>query len=191
MDNPVLLVAVIVAVAAVFCTVIYFFFRSGGVDYSASGRSGFSRGGGSSRDADFCGGGASGRWQQHEGGYKDFLYKFDGEVIVAAIRTAEEEASGGIRVSVSKKHLAKDAIFTEALRHFRKLGMHRTAHRSAVLIFIAPNVQEFAVVADEGIQAKCGAAPWRRATTQMREAFEKGDFTGGVASAITAIGKAF
>ena len=168
-----------------------FLLGGGGVDFSAEGRKRFPRGGGSSRDADFGGGGASGRWQQGGGGasYKAFLERLDGEALVAALCAVRQTTTGEVRVSVTAKCPAKDATFTEAMRHFRRLGLHRTQHRSGVLIFIAPRAQEFAVVADEGIQGKCGAAPWRRASAQMREAFERGDFATGLATAIDSIGQ--
>jgi len=176
----------IIAIVIMLCTAFYFLRGSSGVDYSVNGRSKSPRGG-KIRGADFNGGGASGRWQS---GSRDFLEKFDGDAVIAAIRAAAETTTGEIRVTITKKNLAKDAINTEALRHFHALGMHKAQQRNGVLIFIAPNTQEFAITADEGIQSKSGAAPWRRATTQMREAFAKGEYTEGVTAALTTIATA-
>jgi len=181
MPDPYILI-VIIAAAVALAAAFYFLRGSSGVDYSTNGKSKSPRGGRTSRDADSDGGGASGRWQ------RDTLdFQLDEEAIIAAIRAAAETSAGNIRVSITKKRLAKDTINTEALRHFHALGIHRTPHRNGVLIYIAPHTQEFAITADEGIQSKSGAAPWRRAATQMREAFAKGEYTEGVTAALATI----
>jgi len=184
--DPYILPAIIVTIIAL-CAAFYFLRGSSGVDYSVNGRANSPRGGKAFRDADFNGGGASGRWQPDT---RDFLKKLDDEAVIAAIRAATESTVGEIRVAITRKHLAKDTINSEALRHFHTLGMHRTQHRNGVLIYIAPNTQEFAIAADEGIQSKSGAAPWRRAATQMREAFAQGEYTEGVTAALATIATA-
>ncbi|HRJ15503.1 MAG TPA: TPM domain-containing protein, partial [Saprospiraceae bacterium] len=60
--------------------------------------------------------------------------------IIDAIREAEQQTSGEVRVHV-EKNLRGDAM-KEAIRTFRKLGMHRTAQRNGVLIFLAPERRE-------------------------------------------------
>ncbi len=56
----------------------------------------------------------------------------------------------------------------------------KTKHRNAVLIFIAPESQNFAVLGDEAVHAKCGEASWESIAGAMREYFQQGKFTEGV-----------
>src|SRR5438093_39804 len=101
---------------------------------------------------------------------KLFLSRLDHEKIVAAIAEAEKRTSGEIRVFVSHRKV-EDAL-KAATFHFSKMDMHKTKHRNAVLIFVAPQSQTFSIIGDEAIHAKCGDAFWKRIATEMEGKFK-------------------
>jgi uncharacterized membrane protein len=72
-----------------------------------------------------------------------FFSPEDEERIIGAIRAAESNTSGEIRVHLEDK--CKGEVLAAAQRTFQKLGMHKTALHNGVLIFIAPSRKEFAI----------------------------------------------
>jgi len=67
------------------------------------------------------------------------------------------------------------------------MGMTLTRERNAILIFVAPRSNKFAVVGDVGIHKRCGDEFWRKLADEMRDLFLRADFTLGL---IQGIGKA-
>ena len=88
---------------------------------------------------------------------REFFSAQDKEQIIEAIRKAEKETSGEIRIYVEGKNPFMDAI-DRAAEIFFKLKMQETDHRNAVLLYIAMDHHELALFADEGIYQKAGAA---------------------------------
>lgn len=119
---------------------------------------------------------------------KEFLSLLDHERIVAAIAVAEQTTSGEIRVFVQRGFISGDALLA-AERKFQELGMQRTAERNAILIFVAPRAQKFAVVGDEGVHAKCGVEFWQQLVAAMRAHFTKAEFTEALTEAIGEAGR--
>lgn len=118
---------------------------------------------------------------------KEFLSKLDHDRIVQAIREAEMKTSAEIRVYIQRGELADDPLVT-ATRRFHKLGMHRTRHRNAVLIFVAPRAHKFAVVGDEAIHRKSVEGYWQSVVDKMREHFRQERFSDALIDAIRDIG---
>ena len=79
---------------------------------------------------------------------REFLSKLEHDRIIQAIQEAESKTSGEIRVLIERGKLKSDPLVA-AQRKFHRLGMHKTRERNAVLIFVAPRVQKFAVVGDK------------------------------------------
>ena len=107
-------------------------------------------------------------------------------LIIAAIRKAESETSGEIRV-----HLEKDPSGTalkEAKRIFRKLGMHKTEGRNGVLIILLPEEKTFAIIGDKGIDNAVGTNFWDSERDLMERYFRDGEFCAGLVAAIDRIG---
>lgn len=96
---------------------------------------------------------------------KEFIKKLDDRKIVAAIAGAESRTSGEIRVYVS--HKTRSDALAAAQKRFQKLGMHRTRHHNAVLIFIVPRTRSFAIVGDSGVHEKCGDDFWNQAVEEF------------------------
>src|SRR5437764_15326613 len=98
---------------------------------------------------------------------KEFLSKLEHDRIVQAIRAAEVNTSGEIRVYIQRGKLSGDAVIA-AQKRFQRLGMHRTTGRNAVLIYVAPRAHKFAVVGDKAIHEKRGENYWQRVVDLMR-----------------------
>ena len=120
---------------------------------------------------------------------KEFLSKLEHDQIVQAIRDAEAKTSGKIRVFIQRGELKDDPLIA-AQRRFHKLGLHKNAQHSDVLIFVAPRAHKFAIVGDEAIHQKCGEQLWQRLVEKMGEHFRNEKFTHALIEAIHEIGDA-
>lgn len=117
---------------------------------------------------------------------KNFIDQLDDAKIAAAIAAAEQRSSGEIRVYVS--HRRREDALEAARWRFLKLGMTRTRHRNAVLIYFAPTTQKFAVWGDIGVHEKCGDDCWRSITATMIPQLKAGRFTAALEEAIRQVG---
>jgi uncharacterized membrane protein len=118
---------------------------------------------------------------------KEFLQKLDHKRIVAAIQEAEAKSSGNIRVYLQRGEIEGDAL-PLAQKQFVNFKMDKTKHRNAVLIFVAPRAQKFAVVGDAGIHQKCGDDLWKRVVEKMSQHFHQEHFTDALVDAIHDLG---
>ncbi len=66
--------------------------------------------------------------------------------------------------------------------------MTQTRERNAVLIFVAPRAQKFAVIGDRGVHEKCGEPFWQALTQAMRAHFQAQNFTDAIVHAIREAG---
>ena len=119
---------------------------------------------------------------------KEFLSQLEHDRIVATIREAEAKTSGEIRLYI-ERGIPKEADgLLSAQRWFKELGMEKTRGRNAVLIYVAPKTQRFAVVGDIGVGGKCGPDYWNDLVGSMRDEFRQGHFTDALVLAITRAG---
>jgi len=109
------------------------------------------------------------------------------DMIVAAIRAAEQKTSGEIRVFISHKKV--DDAVAAAQAQFERLGMTQTRHRNGVLIFVAPTARKFAILGDVGVHQKCGDEFWRAVSAEMTGHFVKAEFTAGIIHGIQKAGE--
>ncbi|MEP6667923.1 MAG: TPM domain-containing protein [Chthoniobacter sp.] len=116
----------------------------------------------------------------------EFIDRLDEAKIVAEIATAEGSTSGEIRVFISRR--APDDAVARARQRFEKLGMTRTRHRNAVLIYFAPRVQKFAVIGDSGVHEKCGLAFWEETVAEIGDHLRGERFTEAVQHAVRKVG---
>lgn len=115
------------------------------------------------------------------------MVKFpDKQRIIDAIRQAEADTGGEIRVHVVRK--CRQGAFIAATKIFRKLGMHKTLDRCGVLIYVSLNDHEFAIVGDAGIHAKVGANFWESTRDAMGIHFKNGDLTAGIEVGVLSAG---
>jgi len=117
---------------------------------------------------------------------QEFIDRLDETRIVAEIGAAERRTSGEIRIFVS--HCKVEDAMAQARRHFEKLGMTRTRHRNAVLIYFAPRARKFAVIGETGIHEKCGTVFWEEAVAEIGEHLRAERFTDAVLHAVRKVG---
>ena len=113
---------------------------------------------------------------------RQFIAQVDRQRIETAIRDAEAQTSGEIRVVIHHRPVEDAVAF--ARQEFSRLGMQATRERNAVLVLIAPESQQFAVIGDEGVHRKCGDVFWRELAEAMTLPFKQGDFTAGLLAGI-------
>jgi uncharacterized membrane protein len=119
---------------------------------------------------------------------KEFLSKLEHDRIVQAIREQETRSSGQIAIYIQRGELTGDPV-EAAQKRFQKSRLHRTRHRNAVLIFVAPRTRKFAVVGDEGIHTRCGDDLWNRVVQKMQGHFKQERFSDAIVDAIRDIGQ--
>jgi uncharacterized membrane protein len=117
-----------------------------------------------------------------------FIRQLEHDRITAAIKAAEAKTSGQIRVFLQRGTFEEDGL-ERAQKKFLQLGMQQTRERNAVLIFVAPRVQKFAVIGDEAVHQKCGEQFWRELVEKMRQHFLREEFTDALVEAIEALGE--
>lgn len=118
----------------------------------------------------------------------NFLRRLDHRRITQAIKKAEGRSSGQIRVFIQRGKFDDDAL-PRAERKFVQLGMQKTQHRNAVLVFVAPRAHKYAVVGDVGVHEKCGEEFWRKLVNDMRAHFKNEDFNRAIVLGISEVGK--
>lgn len=79
-----------------------------------------------------------------------FLTGDQQQQIIAAIRMAETNTSGEIRLHISKTSNGNDPM-VEALNIFNQLEMYKTGQRNGVLFYISVADRKFAIIGDQGI----------------------------------------
>ncbi|MBL0144756.1 MAG: TPM domain-containing protein [Chitinophagaceae bacterium] len=119
---------------------------------------------------------------------KKLLSAKEEEQIVNAIRTAEKNTSGEVRVFVESKCRFVDPV-DRAIEVFFGLKMEKTADHNGVLIYIALKDRQLAIYGDEGIHKKVGTAFWQNAVQTMLLHFNKENHVEGVCQTIEAVGK--
>jgi uncharacterized membrane protein len=120
---------------------------------------------------------------------EDFFSEKEKEQILTAIRMAEQQTSGEIRLFVESRCRFINPL-DRAAEIFFGLKMDKTAQRNAVLIYIAVKDHQLAVFGDEGIHQKVGEAFWKEEVTKMIGLFKGQSYGDGLAGIITEIGNA-
>ena len=119
---------------------------------------------------------------------KEFFSVKDKEQIVQAIRNAEKETSGEVRVYVESRNPMVN-VMDRAAEIFFKLKMQNTDDRNAVLLYIAMKDKELALFGDEGIYNKVGIEYWNSEVKNMIAQFSKENISNGIEQCIVHIGQ--
>lgn len=109
------------------------------------------------------------------------------EQIMEAIRKAEKDTSGEIRVHIETA--CEGDVLDRAAWIFRKLGMHKTQERNGVLFYLAVRDRKFAVIGDAGINSKVPDGFWDSVKETLRKNFVKGLFSEGLSEGIILAGR--
>jgi uncharacterized membrane protein len=115
-----------------------------------------------------------------------FFSKEQKDSILSAVREAELNTSGEIRVHIDK--FCKGDVLDRAAYMFEKLQMHRTKLRNGVLFYLAVGDHKFAILGDAGINAVTPDNFWENIKTVMLSSFSEGDFAGGLVRGILMAG---
>ena len=118
---------------------------------------------------------------------EDLLTADQQATVVDAVRLAEKGTSGEIRIHIDGE--CRTAPLKRAEEVFYKLGMHRTAQRNGVLIYLASESKVFAIIGDKGINDRVPEHFWEDVLENMGRNFSDGRFTEGLAEAVTLIGQ--
>lgn len=116
-----------------------------------------------------------------------FFTKEQQAKILAAVKEAEKETSGEIRVHIESS--LKGDVLDRAAWLFKKLGMDKTAARNGVLFYLALKDRKFAILGDAGINSKVQTGFWDKISDFLRENFKEGKFTEGLSQGIIMAGE--
>ncbi len=107
--------------------------------------------------------------------------------ITGAIKTAEHNTSGEVRVHVES--LCKADVLDCAAYWFKTLKIHKTALRNGVLFYLAIDDRKFAILGDAGINAKVPSDFWEKIKEHMQSRFKEGRFADGLSEGILIAGE--
>ena len=118
---------------------------------------------------------------------EDFLTKEEEQEIVEAIRVAEKNTSGEIRVHLEKK-TSIDA-FERAMEVFHLLKMDETELKNGVLIYLAVKDKTFVICGDKGINDVVAPDFWDCTRDAMVSQFKLGNYKQGLIDGILNAGE--
>jgi len=121
---------------------------------------------------------------------KALLPEAEQQKVVEAIKAAEQNTSGEIRVFIESRCSYVDPM-DRAREVFFSLKMDKTENHNGVLIYVALVDHQLAILGDEGIYRKTdGDQYWQHEVQIMRAHFQKGQIADGIAACALDIGKA-
>jgi uncharacterized membrane protein len=118
---------------------------------------------------------------------KDLFTAQQQELIVEAIKVAELNTSCEIKVHIEKK--CKEEVLDHAAFMFDQLEMEKTGLRNGVLIYLALEDRELAILGDTGINLKVPKNFWDATRDVMILHFKEGEFAEGIANGIQLAGE--
>lgn len=118
------------------------------------------------------------------------LNKEEQERVVAAIQQAESNTTGELRVYMEAHCSYVDAM-DRAKEVFAELGMTQTVRRNAVLVYMAYDDHQFAILGDKEIYEQAGGAEfWKHAAQIFQDHLRKGEMALGFVECINELGTA-
>lgn len=118
---------------------------------------------------------------------EEFLTKQQEQDIIEAIRIAEQNTSGEIRVHIEASS-DKDH-YERALEVFHLLKMYNTKDKNGVLIYVAVHDKKFVICGDKGINQVVPKDFWNTTKDSIQHHFKKGDFKQGLVDGILKAGE--
>lgn len=116
----------------------------------------------------------------------DFFSKEEKEDITIAIKNAELDTSGEIRVHIDSD--CKGDSRDKAALIFKKLNMDKTELRNGVLFYLAVNNRKFAIIGDMGINKVVPKGFWDDIRDTMLDNFRENRFSEGLVDGIAMAG---
>jgi uncharacterized membrane protein len=118
----------------------------------------------------------------------NFFSKEEKEIIKSAVKEAELNTSGEIRVHIDNH--CKEDVMDKAAWWFGKLEMQKTEQRNGVLFYLAVKEHKFAILGDGGINAVTQDDFWDQIKELMLARFKEGAFADGLKEGILMAGEA-
>jgi len=130
---------------------------------------------------------------RHPRWVRRFMSESDLEAVRGAISEAERGTAAEIRVHLD--HRCPGDPIERAKAVFERLGMHRTAGRHGVLIYVAIVHRKLAIIGDQGIHEQVGDTYWQTlvagALSHFRDERPRDGFVHAVAEVGAALGRHF
>lgn len=123
---------------------------------------------------------------RHPRWVRGLLAEADLEAVTQAIAAAEARTSAEIRVHLD--HRCPGDAMPRAVAVFERLGMHRTAARHGVLIYVSVGDHKLAVLGDQGIHERVGQAYWERLVDAVLAHFREQRPRDGLLHAVAEVG---
>lgn len=117
---------------------------------------------------------------------EEFLSASEEQEVVNAIRIAEKNTSGEIRVHLEPA--AKKDPFDRAQEVFHMLKMDETKDANGVLLYIAVNDKTFVIYGDKGINEKVSKSFWNDTKEVIQGHFKQGSFKQGIIDGVLKAG---
>ena len=118
---------------------------------------------------------------------EEFLTAAEENEVIEAIREAEKNTSGEIRVHFENGP-DHDAL-KRAQIIFHELGMDRTQYRNGVLFYVAVDDHKFAVIGDKGIDEVVPDDFWESIRDEVISEFVRGEYRKGLVMGILHAGE--
>ncbi|UBM60448.1 TPM domain-containing protein [Marinilongibacter aquaticus] len=116
-----------------------------------------------------------------------FFTQSEQHEIVEAIKAAELETSGEVKLHV-EKHCPTDNPMERAQEVFFMLALDNTALRNGVLFYLALEDRKFAILGDSGIDAKVDDGFWNEVKETLISHFKTGEYVKGLKEGIEKAG---
>ena len=119
---------------------------------------------------------------------EEFLTPEQEKRIIEAIKQAEKNTSGEIRVHLESKNKEKPSM-PYVWKVFEAIGMTATKERNGVLFYIDVNHNVFTIVGDEGIHKKVADAFWQDVKDLVIQGFKCGNYDKALVQGILMVGE--
>lgn len=116
----------------------------------------------------------------------------DKKQLEVAITRLERQTSAEFRIFIERKIPSKPtvlSVYERALAVFSQLEMHQTAARNGVLIYIAYDDRQCAIIGDICIHQYVGDDFWQTECARMIAHFKQKQYTEGVLASMQKIGE--
>jgi len=118
---------------------------------------------------------------------EDFLSNKDEEEIIEAIRIAEQNTSGEIRVHIEST--SNLTILERTIEVFNLLKMDNTKLQNGVIIYVAVDDKSFCIYGDKGINDVVASNFWDSTRLIIEQHFKNNDFKQGLIDGVLKAGE--
>jgi uncharacterized membrane protein len=119
---------------------------------------------------------------------KPFLNDAQKKAVVESIRLAELHTSGEIRIHIEASN-GSLPLLDRAKEVFFEQKMHLTKERNGVLLYIAHEDKNIAILGDRAINDKMGEGYWEEILNSLKSSFKTGEYEQGLVIAVRELGE--